>query len=82
MAYGLNSKGIIEDGEWFWSEVKLRAKNNYGDWNFKPYLAESRVFQAIEDIFNDSQASHDKLAHLIYTSKGRINGIVADMITE
>ncbi len=41
--YGLN----FDNESSFWDEVKLRAMNNYGDWDTQ------NIMLAIEDILND-----------------------------
>lgn len=59
MSYGLNEKGIVEDKEWLWQEIRLRAINNYEEWHNR-LEAESKVNQAIFDIFRDNKLSDRK----------------------
>lgn len=57
--YGLNNKGVIEDKEWFWGEVELRAINNYGDFRTGEQV-EINVNQAIQEIADEANISRRK----------------------
>jgi hypothetical protein len=78
MNYGLSKDGSIKDSDWFWTEVKLRAMNNYGDWDNNKFQAEFRVKEAIADIAQDNSVSVSKMSAHEHNTK--ILEIVKDMI--
>jgi len=58
---------------YFWQEVALRAKNNYGDWANNKEIAEEKIKTAIKEIMKEE-------AEELYKDKEKVKEILDSMI--